>query len=289
MERHPTEIADLAGRRLVVSSEMDEGRRMRVDFIKQATGDTTLKARRMREDFWEFQRQFKLLLVTNNLPRVREESHAIWRRIKVVPFEVTIPDHRQDRMLVAKLRDEWPGILAWAVRGCLDWQKNGLCFADAINRSSLAYRQQEDLLEQFLEDCCEMGEHPTHSVTRRGIRKAYGIWAKDVDERATLSRNAFYKRLRERPGVEEFRSSEVRGFVGVRLARPADFLNNEERKAEQEFVSHVQRANTPSIVQVLSQIAISGSGVAPTAGGNSPVVTPDPTPTAGDSAGDAGS
>ncbi len=280
-DRHPTEIADLAGRRLVVSSETDEGRRMRVQFIKQATGDASLKARRMREDFWAFPRQFKLLLVTNNLPRVREESHAVWRRIKVVPFDVTIPDDKQDRTLVAKLRDEWPGILGWAVRGCLDWQRTGLCFPAAVEKASLAYRQQEDLIEQFLEDCCVTGNIHSFAVTRKAIRKAYGAWAKEVDERATLSRNAFYKRLRERPGVTEYRGSDGRGFVGIRLAHPAAFLDLGEQRAEDEFISRVLAARSPSAEQLAQQIAEQTEEADPAAGGQSLPAGADSTTTGG--------
>jgi P4 family phage/plasmid primase-like protien len=265
--RHPTETADLAGRRFVVSSETDEGKRMRVAFIKQATGDGAMKARRMREDFWEFQRQFKLLLVTNNLPGVREGTHAIWRRIKVVPFSQTIPDDKQDRTLVAKLRNEWPGILAWAVCGCLDWQKNGLRFPKAVELASRAYRQREDLIEQFVEDCCEMGSSPTFAVTRTAIRKAYGKWAKGIDERATLTRNAFYERLRELSGVQEHRTTSTRGFVGIRLTRPSEFLVFEERKTEEQFIRAVTQSQFLSLSQVQDQIS-ANSNVAPSSNGN---------------------
>jgi len=96
-DRHPTEIADLHGRRLVVAVENEEGRRLRVGFVKQSTGDPTLKGRRMKRDFFEFPRTHKTILVTNHRPRVPDSSHAIWRRIRLVPFKVVIPEERQDK------------------------------------------------------------------------------------------------------------------------------------------------------------------------------------------------
>lgn len=259
-DRHPTEIADLAGRRLVVASETDEGRRLRIAFVKSATGDKRQKARRMREDFWSFDREYKVILSTNNLPRIREETHAIWRRIRVVPFNVIFDEKDQDKELLWTLRNEWSGILAWAVRGCLEWQRGGLRFPPAVTDATQAYRQQEDLIEQFLMDCCTLGSAPSIAVTRKAIRKAYQKWARDVDERATLGRNAFYERLRMRPGIEEYRCSQWRGFTGVCLTRLEDFLEHEERKAEDEFIGAVVRAKTPSAMDLCKQLAGPNNG-----------------------------
>lgn len=273
-DRHPTEIADLAGRRLVVSSETDEGRRMRVNFIKQATGDSKLKARRMREDFWTFDRQFKLLLATNNLPRVREDTHAIWRRIKVVPFDFVVPDDQADLKLVKKLEDEWPGILRWAVEGCLDWQKKGLCIPDAVSKASLAYRQQEDCIAQFVEDCCHVGSTAVLAVTRGVLRKAYQIWSRNMDERATLTRNAFYKRTRELPGVQEARTTNVRGFTGIALARPGDYLRSEDVQVERESAEQLTRSTAQS--QPSAATAWATKGGASATGGSSSAAAESP-------------
>jgi putative DNA primase/helicase len=110
--------------------------------MKQLTGGDTLKARRLYQDFFEITPTWKLFLAANHKPTIRGGDYAAWRRIKLVPFTVTIPDEEKDRNLPAKLRAEWPGILAWAVRGCLDWQKYGLGEPEAVRAATDAYRAE---------------------------------------------------------------------------------------------------------------------------------------------------
>src|SRR5215204_462053 len=107
---HPTELTDLFGRRFVACSETDDGRRLAESLVKQLTGRDRIRARRMREDYWEFEPTHTVFLATNHRPEVRGTDHAIWRRIKLAPFEVTIPEAEQDKRLVEKLRKELPGI-----------------------------------------------------------------------------------------------------------------------------------------------------------------------------------
>ena len=116
---HPTEIADLAGRRLVVGWETEEGQHLRIQLIKRLTGNAKIKARYMRQDYFEFDRTFKVILCTNNKPSVQEQTVAVWRRLRLIPFNVTIPENEQDKSLLHKLKCEWSGILRWAVQGCL--------------------------------------------------------------------------------------------------------------------------------------------------------------------------
>jgi putative DNA primase/helicase len=155
-ERHPTELASLFGKRLVVDSETAEGARFNENLVKQLTGGDKITARRMREDFWEFSPTHKILLATNHKPEIRETKNAIWRRVKLVPFNVTIADDKQDAMLPAKLRAEYPGILAWCVEGCLDWQDLGLCIPAAVEDATKEYRAEQDLIGQFLEAECSL-------------------------------------------------------------------------------------------------------------------------------------
>jgi P4 family phage/plasmid primase-like protien len=122
----PNDIAALRAARLVSTSETEEGKRLAEALVKAITGGDTLSARFMRGEFFKFKPAFKLWLATNHKPTIRGTDPAIWDRIRLVPFEVRIPDAEQDRELPAKLREELPGIMAWAVRGCLDWQRNGL-------------------------------------------------------------------------------------------------------------------------------------------------------------------
>jgi len=193
-DEHACEVAALQGKRLVVSSETEEGRRLRVSLVKELTGDASLTGRFMRQNYFSFPRTCKVVLVTNNKPVVPEQSHAIWRRIRLIPFVVTIPPERQDKALTEKLRDEWPGILAWAVRGCLDWQENGLGEPAAVAEATDGYREEEDQIAAFLEDRCTIAEG--FRAPKARIWATYATWCKDVGETPMTSRE-FTHRMRQ--------------------------------------------------------------------------------------------
>ena len=225
---HPTQLADLFGRRLVIASETEESRRLRVQLVKRLTGDRTVKARLMRQDYFEFPRTFKVVMVTNNKPVIRETSHAIWRRIRLVPFNVIIADEDQDKDLPRKLWAERAGILRWLVRGCLAWQQDGtLGSAPEIETATRQYRDEQDMLGPFLEDRCTTG--PDVWVSRSAIWTAYTEWAKASGERYPLDRVGFYERIRAR-GIQEKTTREAgklaRGFAGVGLLNPTGAIEN---------------------------------------------------------------
>ena len=136
---HPTELADLFGMRFVASASVEDGRRLAESLAKQLTGGDRVKARRMREDFWEFEPTHKIFLAANHKPIVRGTDHGIWRRVKLVPFTVTVPAEEQDKRLAEKLTAEAAGILAWAVRGCLDWQSDGLGEPEEVKAATKEY------------------------------------------------------------------------------------------------------------------------------------------------------
>src|SRR5262249_33691317 len=132
-ESHPTERAVLFGKRLIIDVESAEGARLNETLVKQLTGSDRITGRRMREDFWDFAPTHKLMLCTNHRPEIRETKHAIWRRIKLLPFNVVIPEPEQVKDLPQRLQAEYPGILAWCVRGCLEWQTQGLDVPDEVD------------------------------------------------------------------------------------------------------------------------------------------------------------
>lgn len=160
-KQHPTEIADLRGRRLIVASETEQNALLRVQLVKRLTGDARLKARFCFGDFFEFDRTHKSVLVTNEKPVISEDSEAIWRRIRLVPFTVIIPPERRDPHLLDRLiRDEAKGILASLVRGCLEWQRSGLGTAKAVESASAEYRARmahdhADSIGRFVTGHCE--------------------------------------------------------------------------------------------------------------------------------------
>ncbi len=199
-DEHPTEIADLHGKRLIVASETEEGRKMRIGLVKKITGNKYLKGRFMRQDYFQFERTHKTVLVTNNRPIVAEASNAIWRRLRLIPFTVVIPESKQDKHLTEKLVAEWPGILAWAVRGCLDWQQRqcDLEFPQPVREATEQYRIDSDHVADFIAECCidwRGHEGQNMKTPKENVYLAYCSWCKSVGE-DLLTRNAFNSRMR---------------------------------------------------------------------------------------------
>jgi putative DNA primase/helicase len=199
-ERHPTEKADLFGKRVVVAIETEADRYFSEVTVKELTGGDTIRARRMHEDFFEFPPTHKLWLATNHPPRVRGTDHAIWSRLKLVPFHVTIDE--PDTALPEALLTELPGILAWAVRGCLAWQAMGLEEPGEVRDETSAYREAQDILQAFLEEycLCTPGTEPD-AATSQHVRlkgselyQRYSGWCRDQGE-GPLSANAFGRAL----------------------------------------------------------------------------------------------
>ncbi len=215
---HPTEVADLCGARMVHCPETQKGRRWDEALLKKLTGGDTLKARRMCQDFWGFEPTHKLFVSANHRPRVSGTDHGIWRRIKLVPFLVTIPEHEQDRDLLVKLRAEWPGILRWAVQGCLDWQRYGLGLPEEVRDATAAYRQEQDILGDFLAARCVLD--PQIKIARQELRKAYESWCEETGERPHSARTLAAE-LKERGitdgGTVRHLGKIVDAWKGIRL------------------------------------------------------------------------
>ncbi len=207
----PNDVARLKGARFVTASETEEGRRLAESLVKDLTGQDTITARFMRAEFFDFKPTHKLWLSTNHKPEIRGTDNAIWRRIRLVPFNVRIGDDEIDRELPEKLRAELPGILAWAVRGCLDWQRRGgLGEPDEVREATEDYRAEMDVLASFIDDCCAV--YPEARATSKALYEAYTTWCEENRESADKKRN-FGARLRER-GFERARGT---GNVHVRL------------------------------------------------------------------------
>jgi putative DNA primase/helicase len=173
-EAHPAERADLCGRRLVCTVEVDEGKRMAESLMKQLTGGDRMRARGLYQDFFEFDQTWKILLAVNHKPAVQGTDHAVWRRIKLVPFTVTITDEEKDKGLPHKLQGELAGILAWAVRGCLEWQRAGLGEPEEVTHATDAYKSEQDTLARFIAECCFV--HPDASVQTSRLLQVYHDW-----------------------------------------------------------------------------------------------------------------
>lgn len=214
-------LAAIAGARLVTASESEENQKLAESLLKDITGGEKQEARLLYHDPFEFRPTAKIWLATNHKPQIRGSDHAIWRRVRLIPFAVTIPEELQDRNLSQKLREELPGILAWAVRGCLEWQREGLQTPEAVRLATDAYREESDVLGPFLDDCCVLGLN--ERVFSSDLYKRYTTWAEENHERAA-SQKIFGGRLRER-GLDRKPSSKGRyAWFGIRLKTEPEIL-----------------------------------------------------------------
>jgi putative DNA primase/helicase len=186
-ESHPTERADLFGKRFAAAIEAEEGKRIAESLMKQMTGGDRIRARKLFKDFFEFLPSHKIVLAANHKPEVRGTDHAVWRRIKLVPWNATIAEADKDRDLPQKLKTELPGILNWALRGCLDWQENGMDEPKEVKEATAEYRKEQDSVEHFLTSCCHVDpKDPAVKVQGRTLWQLYVDWsgANDLSEKA---------------------------------------------------------------------------------------------------------
>jgi putative DNA primase/helicase len=189
------DVARMQGARLVSAIEIGEGRRLAEALVKQMTGDDTMTARLLYHEHFEFKPAFKLWMAANHKPVIHGTDLAIWRRIRLLPFTVTIPEDERDKHLPDKLRAELPGILSWAVRGCLAWQGDGLQPPDAVTQATDDYRAEMDTLALFLGDCCTRA--PNAQATAADLFKAYTAWGGE-DNAQQFSANLKEHGFRER-------------------------------------------------------------------------------------------
>jgi P4 family phage/plasmid primase-like protien len=216
----PNDVARLKGARFVSASEVEEGRRLSESVVKQLTGTDTMSARFMRGEWFDFRPCCKLWLSTNHRPTIRGTDEAIWRRIRLIPFEQTFPPERRDPDLLAKLAGELPGILAWAIRGALLWAEKGLEAPGKVRNATGQYREEMDTLLDFLQD--ETEEAPEAFTPSKDLYERYLTWAQRSGEKRPMSKRAFGLRLGER-GFSPHRTEEARGWKGLYL-RPGSWL-----------------------------------------------------------------
>jgi len=214
----PNDVARLKGARYVTASETEDGRRLSESLVKELTGGDTISARFLHAEFFDFPPTHTLHLSTNHKPEIRGTDLAIWRRIRLVPWTVTIPPWDQDRELPKKLRGELPGILAWIVRGCAEWQSSGLDAPEEVRKATEAYRTEMDTLAAFIEDRCVVREGLVAPATR--LYKRYQMWCDDAGEKPHTQRT-FGVKLGER-GFESTKITrgpykDLKGWVGIGL------------------------------------------------------------------------
>lgn len=226
-DRHPTDLASLRGARLVTATETEEGRRWAESRIKQLTGGDTVAARFMRQDFFEYRPAFKLVIAGNHKPSLRSVDEAIRRRFHLIPFAVTVPEAERDPDLTEKLKDEWPGILAWLVDGCLEWQAEGLRQPSAVKDATEAYLAAEDSIAAWIDEACE--REPAAWEPSTALFASWGNWANSAGEHpGSIKRFSQalelrgFRRVRQRRGG----GNPIAGFDGLRLSQEPELSWN---------------------------------------------------------------
>lgn len=204
------DVARLDGARFVSAVESEEGQQLSESLVKQITGGEKMSARFLRQEYFEFTPEFKVFFTTNHKPIIKGSDEGIWRRIRLVPFTVTIPKEKVDSDLPTKLAKEMPGILRWAVEGCLKWQKEGLGEPKAVKEATEGYRQDMDILGPFLDENCII--NPSAKIEAKAIYENYTKWCFSNNE-MELKNRAFYRQL------------EIRGFKKEKGAKNKTFFH----------------------------------------------------------------
>ena len=210
------DVARLKGSRFVTAAESEKGDRLAENLIKQLTGDDTISARFLYQETFEFEAEHKLFLATNNKPIIAGNDHAIWRRIRLIPFQVTITEEEKDRRLPEKLKAEYSGILNWAIKGCLEWQNYGLGTPAEVTQATNEYRNEMDLLNNFIQECCIEGKDL--NVPSSNLYHAYAKYCEENAE-YQLKQTSFGRKLSEKGfKSKQLGKKRTRSWIGLNLA-----------------------------------------------------------------------
>ncbi|AYB50215.2 phage/plasmid primase, P4 family [Ralstonia solanacearum] len=220
-DRHPTELAGLRGARLVSSIETEQGRRWNESKVKAITGGDKVSARFMRQDFFDYLPQFKLLIAGNHKPAIRNVDEAMKRRLHLIPFTVTVPPERRDGRLTEKLLKERDGILAWAIEGCLAWQRQRLDPPDCVRSATEEYFDEEDAIGDFLDE-----EAQCHQQARVAVADVFLRWQEWAGRRGEyVGTSRWLAQQLTNRGFERTRlHGGVKGLAGISL-KPKDYGN----------------------------------------------------------------
>lgn len=209
------DIARLSGCRMACAAELNEGTAFAESRLKAITSKDQITARFLHREFFDFAPTHKLWISGNHKPSVRGTDEGIWRRLRLIPFTVTIPEANRDKDLAEKLRAEFPGILRWAVQGCLDWQHGGLTTPRCVADATAEYRQAEDVIGQFLEEKTE--RNPDARVLLPSMFEAYRHWCETNGIRRPLTATGLNRKLEER-GMTRIKSKGANFWEGIDLA-----------------------------------------------------------------------
>lgn len=228
-----SDIARLKSARFVTCEELTDGVRLNEGLLKQLTGGSKITCRFLYGDEFEYTPEFKIWMATNHKPIIRGTDFGIWRRIKLIPFEVNISAEKVDKNLKYKLRKESSQILAWAVQGCIMWQKEGIqeptCVLDAVKE----YKQEMDLLATFIEQCLVIDYETKIATSAQNLFKLYMQWAKNNNE-YEMSSNKFFREISKRL-PEKKRTGSGIFYPNIRMTDYAETLIYENTTRQYDF------------------------------------------------------
>jgi putative DNA primase/helicase len=213
IERHPTELAQLRGKRLAMSSELDEGQFWAESRIKELTGDDVLTARFMRQDFFEFRMTQTHVIVGNYKPRLRGGDAALARRFVLVPFLAKFEGAGRDPDMLKKLRAEGPAILQWMIDGAVTWHSDGLNIPATVSAASADYMSDNDDVAVWIDECCT--RYPDASAKANSLYESFAHWIKARGQHAASMR-LWGDRMATIQGLSKKQSNGVR-YVGIAL------------------------------------------------------------------------
>jgi putative DNA primase/helicase len=215
---HPTGVADLFGMRLAILHESDHGRRLAEGTVKRLTGGDRLKARRMREDFWSFEPSHTFAMLTNHKPVISGTDEGVWRRVRLVPWDVVIPEGERDELLGERLKLELDAVLAHLVAGYQQWHVRGLDDPDQVVKATEAYRADSDALKRFVDDRCLAG--PNFHIRSSELFAAWQKWC--ATEGIDSGTNKAFSEALQNRGYDTHRSNAGIIWDGLGLAAEGD-------------------------------------------------------------------
>jgi putative DNA primase/helicase len=211
----PNDLAALRGARFVLCSEPEEGAQLEEGLIKMVTGQDTVTARFLNREFFDYIPEFKLWMMTNHKPIIKGTDRGIWRRMRLVPFTVSVPDAEKDAELPNKLKGEYTAILRWMIDGLKAWRAEGLNPPAAVREASEEYRREMDTLANFIEERCEVNAHLT--APNGELYASYKEWMQDNGMRPK-SHSAMSRQLSQRGFVQaSSRAGGQREVKGIGL------------------------------------------------------------------------
>lgn len=207
------DLARLRGMRLVTTSEAEQGKAISESLIKQITGEDEITARFLYGEYFSFKPTFKIYMATNHKPRIKGADNGIWRRIKLIPFTVTIPPEQRDKQLTEKLLAENSGILNWLLQGYTLWKKEGLIEPDVIKEANEEYRYDMDSIQAFINEVLNIDASQKWRLPTKDLYDVYLRWCGKNNEKA-LSQKGLAVRMQEK-GYKRGVSNSVRFWLGL--------------------------------------------------------------------------